>query len=356
MANAWEGGMRTVVSRKLFEFALLDPLQNQKKPDTLKIVSGYATPAMAVAHLMSVRRLSRKLRYALPLNIDLVYGMAGESGVSEVYDSGFKALREKREFKFNGSFDCSYVKAPLSVHSKVYVWCKGDKPIRAFMGSANYSERAFKSPTRIETLTECDPLSALTFFEEAKSKAIDCENVDVRKDFKRTKKQQLVNCKSAKFSIEDDESSEYYLCPKLEVSLLTKTGKTGNGSRLNWGVRPSGKPRKSGRSRRNPNQSYIGLPSNVYRSDFFPPKAERFTVLTDDNVVMTCVRAQDHGKAIETKDDNSELGLYFRKRLGLQSGAYVRLSDLKKYGRTNVVFWKLGDANYVMDFSRQIKH
>ena len=59
-----------------------------------------------------------------------------------------------------------------------------------------------------------------------------------------------------------------------------------------------------------------------------------------------------NGKGIETPQDNSEIGRYFRNRLGLANGAYISVSDLKKYGRTDVVFYKLDDENYVMDFSR----
>ena len=63
------------------------------------------------------------------------------------------------------------------------------------------------------------------------------------------------------------------------------------------------------------------------------------------------MRAQDNGKAIETYGNNSQLGLYFRKRLGLPSGAFVTLIDLKKYGRTDVTFYKIDDENFFMDFS-----
>lgn len=127
----------------------------------------------------------------------------------------------------------------------------------------------------------------------------------------------------------------------------------GNGSRLNWGVRPDGKPRESKGAKRNPNQGYIGLPSSLQRCGFFPDIAQRFTVMTDDEKIFTCVRAQANGKGIETPQDNSELGRYFRDRLGLPSGAYISVKDMKKYGRFDVTFYKLDDENYVMDFSRK---
>ena len=106
------------------------------------------------------------------------------------------------------------------------------------------------------------------------------------------------------------------------------------------------------KSVRNPNQSYIGLPAALQRSGFFPEVKRRFTVLTDDDKIFTCVRAQANGKGIETPQNNSEIGAYLRERLGLRTGAYISIQDLKRYGRYDVVFYKLDDENYVMDFSK----
>lgn len=35
----------------------------------------------------------------------------------------------------------------------------------------------------------------------------------------------------------------------------------------------------------------------------------------------------------------------------IANGAYVHTSDLKAYGRTDVVFYKIDDEQYYMDFS-----
>jgi hypothetical protein len=48
---------------------------------------------------------------------------------------------------------------------------------------------------------------------------------------------------------------------------------------------------------------------------------------------------------------NSLLGEYFRNRLGLPNGAFVTKADLDRYGRTDVVFYKFDDEEYLMDFS-----
>ena len=91
--------------------------------------------------------------------------------------------------------------------------------------------------------------------------------------------------------------------------------------------------------------------ANVQRSGFFPERGVHFTVLTDDGKVLICTRAQDHGKAIETPHNNSHIGEYFRRRLGLANGVPVSRLDLDKYGRTNVTFYKIDDETYYMDFS-----
>ena len=342
-----------VTDKDLFEYALMRPRFSSMSPDTLRIVSGYATHAMAARHLIEMNAKRRGL------NIDLIYGMAGHDGVSKINHLGFMSLGVHSEFDYDGTFACSYVKKPKSVHSKVYVWCRGDCPVQAFIGSVNYSESGFNLPSRTETLAECDPVSALEYFHETKKATVPCREANREMDFPVKMRQLPDSARKVDpaVRIEQNERSPFYGHEKVVLSLLTRNGDVGNGSRLNWGVRPDGTPRESvnangSRSVRNPNQSYIGLPASLQRSGFFPDIRQRFTVLTDDDRIFTCVRAQANGKGIETPQDNSEFGAYFRERLGLESGAYISIQDLKRYGRCDVVFYKLDSENYVMDFSR----
>ena len=76
-----------------------------------------------------------------------------------------------------------------------------------------------------------------------------------------------------------------YGLPTVKVSLLTGSGTVGTRSGLNWGQRPG----------REPNQAYIPLKVPVYRTDFFPERTIHFTVLTDDNKILICTRAQAWG-------------------------------------------------------------
>ena len=127
----------------------------------------------------------------------------------------------------------------------------------------------------------------------------------------------------------------------VTLSLITRNGEPGKRSGLNWGQRP----------RRNPNEAYISLPSKVAKSGFFPLEKRHFTALTDDRHQLILRVEQQNDKAITTPARNSDLGEYFRNRLGLANGEYVTSDALKRYGRTDVVFLKLDEETYYMDFS-----
>jgi len=127
----------------------------------------------------------------------------------------------------------------------------------------------------------------------------------------------------------------------IKVSFLDKNGFLPTKSGLNWGQRP-------GRER---NQAYIKLSSNIYNSNFFPERGIHFIIETDDGESFTATRAQANGKAIETPENNSILGVYFRRRLGLPLGSFVEKIHLLNYGRTDIDFYKINEYRYKMDFS-----
>jgi hypothetical protein len=114
-------------------------------------------------------------------------------------------------------------------------------------------------------------------------------------------------------------------------------------SGLNWGQRPG----------RDPNQAYLAIPASLQRTDFFPPEAEIFFLTSDDENTWACARRQANGKAIQTVDDNSAFGKYFRDRLGVRSGAMVSITDLQRFGRLSVDIYKQNGFSFFMDFSQQ---
>lgn len=331
------------VAKELFEKVLLAPCLGGA--DTLRIVSGYASAAMVAEHILRLREIGR------PVKIDLIYGMAGADGVSKANHEGFLSLQDKREFFYEGSFMCAYVRKPLAIHTKLYVWCRGGESVSAFAGSANYTVNGFLGGTnRQELLVSCNPRNALAYWEDTAHKSVPCHGVDVRKEF-AARPIAPVRAPTSTILLETDPNSPFKGYAKVELPLLTRAGNLGNGSCLNWGVRPNNAPRDDGNALRDPNQAYIRLEAKVYRTDFFPPIGHRFTVLTDDGHVFSCARAQANGKAIHTPQDNAELGRYFRLRLGVPLGAYIPPQALARYGRETVTFYKLDAENYVMDFS-----
>jgi hypothetical protein len=113
-----------------------------------------------------------------------------------------------------------------------------------------------------------------------------------------------------------------------------------NRSGLNWGQREG----------RNHDQAYLALRKSDQTSGFFPEVGVCFIVECDDGALLKMVRAQQNGKALETPEDNSILGAYFRGRLGVRSGDRVSLRHLLDYGRTTVDIFKTAQGYYFLDF------
>ena len=112
-------------------------------------------------------------------------------------------------------------------------------------------------------------------------------------------------------------------------------------SGLNWGQRAG----------RNQDQAYLPVSVEIQRSKFFPPKGITFVLKWDDNEEFICVRAQQNGKAIHTPSDNSLLGRYFRKRLGVDFGDAIVMPHLTRYGRFDIVIFKERDNFFYADFA-----
>ncbi|MBR6123515.1 NgoFVII family restriction endonuclease, partial [Candidatus Saccharibacteria bacterium] len=131
---------------------------------------------------------------------------------------------------------------------------------------------------------------------------------------------------------------------KIKVDLLDKNGEPQYG--LNWGQRIG----------REPNQAYIQLPLEVYRSDFFPKKPEHFSVKTDDgqDIVFTRAQKTDEGTALQTPENNSLFGKYLRTRMGIPLGDEITKEAILSYGCKEITFFKVGNQ-YFMDFSGNSK-
>lgn len=323
-----------MITENLYEEMLLRPVG--EGADSLLVVSGYASSAMVNDHIEKALNETGK-----SICIRLIVGMAAKDGISKANHLAFQKLSS---IDFPDQFECHYVRVLPPVHSKVYVWLKENVPIEAFVGSANYSQNAFDS--QHEVAVSSDPAKGLAYFNKIRKAALKCSDprantlVGLYRYPRELRKSpagiQSVPSLEMKAGIPD-----LSLLPKVCVSLLARDGSLPQISGLNWGQRTG----------REPNQAYLRLPSSVYRTSFFPSIGKHFTVLTDDNEVLYCVRAQQNGKAIHTYQNNSQLGRYFRRRLKLKPGIAVQKSDLTRYGRYDVCFYKIDDETYFMDFS-----
>jgi len=271
-------------------------------------------------------------------SIRLIVGMCPQDGIEKKNHHAFVDLQSK---KFSVDFKCNYVINKPAVHSKVYAWYCDKEPIAGFVGSANYTQNAFSDSMR-EVLEDENPKFCLDYYENLLGETANCEKENIHelinifeKKIERKKTEEVAEAETAVTSRELGLES-------VTLTLLdSDTRETPKRSGINWGQR----------DRREHNQAYINIPAKVGRSGFFPERYETFTVVTDDNKQMICVRAQDEGKGLHSTLNNSLLGEYFRYRLGLKSGEFVTKEHLLKYGRTDITFYKIDAENYLMDFS-----
>ena len=324
-----------MIHKNLYEETLIKPAR--EGANTLRIISGYATAAMAFHHLQDLKS------YRSDFKVSLFVGMCPIDGLSVSNHRGFQSIVES---EYSKNFSCSYIFKNQPVHSKIYIWYKGVNFYKAFIGSANYTQNAFFANQR-ELLAEIKDSDIDGYYKLIEKDSIFCSHNDAENLIK------IYNDKNYyKYHLHEDPIApkDSKLIPDtsniehVTISLLSiKTGDVQKIGGLNWGQREG----------RNPNQAYIQLPQSVYQSNFFPLRPQHFTVITDDSKTFICVRAQksNEGQAIETPHNNSLLGEYFRNRLGLPNGAPIKRADLERYGRTDVTFYKFDNENYYMDFS-----
>lgn len=323
-----------MISEQLFEKVLIEPVR--QGADELNIISGYATASMVSRHLEELTSINPNIK------IKLIIGMTIKDGIAYSNHRGFLSIQESEKFKNN--FICQYIFQSPPIHSKLFIWKQKDKIHSAFLGSANYSQTAFSSRQR-EIMEQTNDIYVLDYFENIEKESILSthseieENVKILSDKNYWKSHHVEELENTEIDIITSgiESFRVLLYSKILDEVQEKGG-------LNWGQRNG----------RNPNQAYIQLPPEVYKSDFFPKRPAQFNIITDDNKSLLCVRAQKSGyggQAIQTTLNNAHLGEYFRMRMNHLSGAPIWKKDLENYGRLDVVFSKIDDETYLMDFS-----
>lgn len=322
-----------MIHQNFYDQVLLQPCR--EGADDLKIISGYATSAMAFHHLEEIKKNN------FDLNVSLLVGMCPTDGISLSNHKGFQNILGS---EYSNRFSCSYIYNTPSVHSKIYIWSRKGSLFKSFIGSANYTQNAFSKRQR-EVLAEINDADVLNYYSDLEKDSIYCNHQDTEEFIKIYNDKNYYRRTVLSESLQSDSSNALNksAVENVTISLLSsRNGEVQNTGGLNWGHRDN----------RNRNEAYIQLTPDVYRSDFFPTRGQHFTVVTDDSKLFICTRAQktEEGSAIETPHNNSLLGEYFRNRLGLENGAFISRIELEQYGRTDVTFYKFDDENYYMDF------
>jgi len=247
--------MLITTGNDLRNIILLDP-PKETDCDEIRILSGYATASMASGF---IELLGER---ADTVTIKMIVGMASADGIVDIQHKNFKKLMEERK----GRFECSYIMISYApCHAKAYIWLKNGVPVKAFTGSANFTQNAFYGRQH-ELMGECDPQSALSYFDLFSSKAICCTHSEVEDTVKIVSGEQyrFKNAKTDEISGETDEITffEDIGLPFKTLSLLTTRGAMGTTSGLDWGQRDS----------RDRDQAYIPMQRSVAKSGFFPKK------------------------------------------------------------------------------------
>ena len=330
-----------MLTSDLFRHVLIQPAEDGA--DELLIVSGYASPLMAVWHM------SKLLELGHDIPISLIVGMtpAGQ-GINKAQHKDFQKLAKGTKgvtvdgATYSGPFTCYYLVKGNPCHAKVYIWLKDGKPVVAMTGSANYTQNGFGEnqfgENQVEAITTTDPEIAKKLYDQLLPNSFACTNNKINQMIAIAEpgvNQTITIAGHNQYrDFDDSQRARLLLLTQRDFVVHSTAG-------LNWGQRGT----------RDRNQAYIPIEKRIRNRNFFPPRAEQFTVLTDDGESFIMAVAQDDGKALHSTESNALLGLYFRNRMGLQSGEKIIKDHLRQYGRMTVDFYRIEPGTYLMDFS-----
>jgi len=245
----------------------------------------------------------------------------------------------------NQRISINYQKSLPGVHTKIYYWANGRllNDSITFIGSANFSWNGFRDQRELlaqayytniddvfnvtDTISCIDPdvEDHINFYNVTIERQNDTLEIQAGIEVTHTKTANLQNL-------------EYVDLPLL----LQNDTAIQERAVLNWGQRGN----------QEPNQAYIPVSARVHQQDpdFFTPLEQPFTLITDDGQQLICTMAQQNRKAIQTSENNSIMGRYFKERLGVPFGARVDVQDVVDYGRTSVRIYKIDSETYFKDF------
>ncbi|PRX74636.1 NgoFVII restriction endonuclease [Cohnella sp. SGD-V74] len=291
----------------------------------LRVLTGYGSSAFVHHLLYTYDRIS----------IDVVLGMVKQQPITIWDHNEYVNL-----VRNTGRLRVRYYNGTPPIHAKAVLWQgENSEPDMAFAGSSNLTWHGFRDFQ--ELMVSADPAEVLQAFPKEHFLK-DCTDEDIFEHF------QMLYQREPEIGDIDTSAIGAAVsgCPSVVLRLTQKKDDQVHGrSALNWGQRDG----------REPNQAYIPIASEIHRGnpDFFPDLAVEFTMITDDGESFVCAVAQQGRKAIHTNHDNSILGKYFRRRLGVRLGEKVENTHLYHYGRDSITIYKMNDDTYYMDFSQR---
>ena len=315
----------------------------------LKIVTAFTDVERISSHILELYG-GRNKEYTSNIKIDIILGMTKGAGLTlKKHKKICSFIKRQNSVPGMPKVTCRYIVEGKPVHSKVYVWCKGNKAVEAYNGSANYTMNAFDK--RRECMDLCDAKEAKHYYRSLLPDTIDCfdEQVNEKISFssKKNVEDDISDTNLENLSWEHYQKLEPIDC--IEVSLLKADGnETGYGSGVNWGIRKNG-------YKRNRNQAYIPYNSADQKKGFFPEMNAdgtypAFKVVAKDYDAFFMRQAQANGKALETPESNAIIGEWIRHEIGVPDGTYITKQMLENVRGTKVTFMKYEDGIYVLEY------
>ena len=121
-----------MIFNNFYDDVLINPVR--EGADCLKIISGYATSAMAFHHLedLSKKDLSLKIILLVGMcSVEFQKGMCSVDGISVSNHKGFQNIVSS---KYSENFSCSYLFKNPPVHSKLLFGQKKARFIKRLLG------------------------------------------------------------------------------------------------------------------------------------------------------------------------------------------------------------------------------
>lgn len=318
--------------------------------NSLKIVTGFIDRDRIASHLIKLKDGIEEGIYPSNIKVDVILGMTKSAGLTlKKHLDILMLLQNLSTVRHMPKINCYYICLGQEVHSKVYIWCNDEEPVKAYCGSLNYTMNAFFK--RRESVVDCNPNDALDYYNLLMKDCLDCNDPEVMKKLPHLKSLTAPIISPEEYQEGYEEYNAKEPIDEIKISLLMADGTaTGYGSGINWGIRKNG-------TKRDPDQAYIPYNKSDKKEGFFPDRINPsdincpiFKVITKDYGAFYMRMAQAGNKGIHSAESNAILGKWIRNRMRIPSGEFITKEMLEKYGKTYVTFRKYDDGVYLLDF------